>query len=112
MHRKERCHLEKPLDARYRLADGLKTLVRSESLDRITVMQICKAADVSRQTFYRCFLDKYDLVNWYFERLVDQSFREMGVSLTLREGLLNKLRFIKDEQSFLPAPSAATTPIL
>lgn len=92
--------MEKSLDARYRLADGLKTLVRSESLDRITVMQICKAADVSRQTFYRCFLDKYDLVNWYFERLVDQSFREMGVSLTLREGLLNKLRFIKDEQSF------------
>lgn len=92
--------MEKTDSARYRLADGLKTLVRSEPLDRITVKQITQAAGVSRQTFYRCFLDKYDLVNWYFERLVEQSFREMGVSLTLREGLLNKFRFIQAEQSF------------
>lgn len=86
--------------ARYRIADGLKQLVRQEPLDRITVKEITEAAGVSRQTFYRCFLDKYDLVNWYFERLVEQSFREMGVSLTLREGLLNKFRFIAAEQSF------------
>lgn len=92
--------MEKQDGARYRLAEGLKTLVRSEPLDKITVKQITEAAGVSRQTFYRCFLDKYDLVNWYFERLVEQSFQEMGVSLTLREGLLNKFRFIKAEQSF------------
>ena len=64
--------MEKQDGARYRLAEGLKTLVRSEPLDKITVKQITEAAGVSRQTFYRCFLDKYDLVNWYFERLVDQ----------------------------------------
>ncbi|MFQ7174900.1 MAG: hypothetical protein ACLRQF_24360 [Thomasclavelia ramosa] len=25
---------------------------------------------MTRQTFYRYFKDKYDLVNWYFEKLV------------------------------------------
>lgn len=88
------------LATRYKLATSLKALVRSEPLDRITVKQIAEGCGVSRQTFYRCFLDKYDLVNWYFERLVEQSFKEMGVSLTLREGLLNKFNFIKAEQSF------------
>ncbi len=92
--------MEKQDAARYKIAAGLKTLVRSEPLDKITVKEITQAAGVSRQTFYRCFLDKYDLVNWYFKRLVDQSFQEMGVSLTLREGLLNKFRFIAAEQSF------------
>lgn len=97
------------LKTRYKLAASLKELVRREPLDKITVKQIVEGCGVSRQTFYRCFLDKYDLVNWYFERLVEQSFKEMGVSLTLREGLLNKFNFIKAEQSFLPVPSAATT---
>ena len=88
------------LKTRYKLAASLKELVRREPLDKITVKQIVEGCGVSRQTFYRCFLDKYDLVNWYFERLVEQSFKEMGVSLTLREGLLNKFNFIKAEQSF------------
>ena len=92
--------MEKQDAARYKIAAGLKTLVRSEPLDKITVKEITQAAGVSRQTFYRCFLDKYDLVNWYFKRLVDQSFQEMGVSLTLREGLRNKFRFIQAEADF------------
>lgn len=92
--------MESALKTKYKLANALKELVGHESLDKITVKQIVEGCGVSRQTFYRCFLDKYDLVNWYFERLVEQSFKEMGVSLTLREGLLNKFRFIKAEQSF------------
>lgn len=86
--------------APYRIAQALKELVRKKPLDRITVMEITRMAGISRQTFYRHFTDKYALVNWYFERLVEHSFREMGVSLTLREGLLNKFRFIKAEKSF------------
>lgn len=92
--------MESALKTKYKLANALKDLVGREPLDKITVKQIVEGCGVSRQTFYRCFLDKYDLVNWYFERLVEQSFKEMGVSLTLREGLLNKFRFIKAEQSF------------
>ena len=92
--------MESALKTKYKLANALKELVGREPLDKITVKQIVEGCGVSRQTFYRCFLAKYDLVNWYFERLVEQSFQQMGVSLTLREGLLNKFRFIQAEQSF------------
>ena len=67
--------MDSATNTRYRLANALKDLVRSKPLDKITVKQIADACGVSRQTFYRCFLDKYDLVNWYFERLVERSFQ-------------------------------------
>ena len=58
--------MESALKTKYKLANALKELVGREPLDKITVKQIVEGCGVSRQTFYRCFLDKYDLVNWIF----------------------------------------------
>ena len=78
-------------------------LMRVKPLDKITVKEIVEKSGMTRQTFYRCFMDKYDLVNWHFERLAEKSFLQMGVSLTLREGLEKKFQFIKNEQVFFAA---------
>ena len=85
---------------KYRLAEAVKTLMETESLDKITVRDIVTAAQTTRQSFYRHFQDKYDLVNWYFERLAEKSFKLMGVQYTLREGLLKKFEFIRQEKTF------------
>ncbi len=85
---------------RYRLADSIKKLMATTPLDRITVKEIADGCGVTRQTFYRNFADKYDLVNWYFEKLAQKSFKQMGVRLTLREGLLEKFTFLQAERSF------------
>ena len=69
---------------KYRLAESIKGLMAHMPLDRITVKDIVAECGLTRQTFYRNFRDKYDLVNWYFEKLVQQSFQETGVSLHLR----------------------------
>lgn len=86
--------------ARQRLADAVKRLMRSSTLEKITVTQIVEEAGLTRQTFYRNFQDKYDLVNWHFEQLAESSFKQMGVSLTLREGLIRKFEFLKREEAF------------
>ena len=78
-------------------------LMGEKPLDKITVKEIVEKSGMTRQTFYRCFLDKYDLVNWHFERLAEKSFLQMGVSMTLREGLEKKFWFIKNEQTFFAA---------
>lgn len=88
------------IETKYRFADALKTIMRNQSLERITVKEIVLQAGLTRQTFYRNFLDKYDLVNWYFEELVKKSFKQMGIKLTLREGLQEKFGFIKAERDF------------
>lgn len=86
--------------ARDKLARAIKEEMEHTSLDKITVTQIVERAGVTRQTFYRNFKDKYDLVNWHFEQLAQRSFKQMGVSLTLREGLIQKFEFLKGERTF------------
>lgn len=92
--------MESSEKSKYKFADALKRLMAHTPLDKITVKEIVKECGLTRQTFYRNFLDKYDLVNWYFDKLAQKSFKQMGVSLTLREGLIKKFQFIKSEQCF------------
>ena len=88
---------------KYRLAESMKECMKTTPVEEITVRQICEICGVTRQTFYRNFLDKYDLINWYFDVLAQMSFKQMGISLTLREGLLKKFEFIKGEGQFFAA---------
>ena len=92
--------MERQERTKYRMAESIKGLMAPMPLDKITVKDIVAECSLTRQTFYRNFKDKYDLVNWYFEKLVQQSFEEMGVSLTLREGLTKKFEFIRGERVF------------
>ena len=85
---------------RDQLARAIKEEMEHTSLDKITVTQIVERAGVTRQTFYRNFKDKYDLVNWHFEQLAQRSFKQMGAGLTLREGLIKKFEFLKGERTF------------
>lgn len=48
------------------LSNSMKALVREHDFDEVSVTQICEGAGVSRRTFYRHFLDKYDLMNRTF----------------------------------------------
>lgn len=85
---------------RLKLAESMKELLKATPLDKMTVTDIVENCDVSRQSFYRLFQDKYDLVNWYFEVLADQSFKQMGKQCTLKEGLMRKFKFIDQEHAF------------
>ena len=85
---------------KYIFAKSLNDLMHKQPLDKITVTDIVKKSGMTRQTFYRYFQDKYDLVNWYFEKLADKSFRQIGNSTTLKEGLTKKFTFLLNDQVF------------
>ena len=70
------------MDTDYMLAAALKKCMTKAPLDKITVKDITDVCGVSRQTFYRHFQDKQDLVNWYFEVILEESFRHMGKGKT------------------------------
>ncbi len=92
--------MEKQEKTKYKLAAAMKECMKTTPVDRITVTSIVEGAGVTRQTFYRNFLDKYDLINWYFDKLVLKSFEQIGVSHTIRESLTQKLEFIQEEKAF------------
>ena len=85
---------------RYRLAEAAKKCMAASGTDAMTVTQIVQICGVTRQTFYRNFQDKYDLINWYFDKLLLESFAQMGDGLTVHEGLIRKFEFIQKERVF------------
>lgn len=63
---------------KYRLAEAMKECMRHSPVEKITVKEITETCGTTRQTFYRNFQDKYDLVNWYFDKILLESFEHMG----------------------------------
>ena len=94
---------ENGLSIRHRLADALESCMRKATLEKITVRQITDECGVSRQTFYRNFADKYDLINWYFDELLNKAFEHMGYGNTVYDGLVHKFTYIRDEKFFFKA---------
>ena len=47
-----------------RLAESLKELAKTQSIDKITIKDITDKAGVIRPTFYHHFQDKYELIEW------------------------------------------------
>lgn len=56
--------------------------LRTKPLDKISIVQICKLADVNRSTFYANYLDVYDLMDQvagkFFEKLFYKSVEQLG----------------------------------
>lgn len=59
-------------------------LMTQRPIDKISVDDICEAADISRSTFYRQFRDKYDVLTYNFQKTLDQYFAP-GVCTTLED---------------------------
>ena len=95
--------MEKGEKSKYRLARAMKECMKSASVENITVRQITEQCGLTRQTFYRNFLDKYDLINWYFDKLLVKSFEHMGRGKTVYDALVKKFSYIQEEQTFFAA---------
>ena len=98
--KKPDCRQEK---MKYRLAAAMKKCMERMPVEKVTVKEIVEECGTTRQTFYRHFLDKYDLINWYFDKILSESFKHMGTGETVYESLVRKFRFIEHERLFFDA---------
>ena len=95
--------LKKGEKTKYKLARAMKECMKVTSVENITVKQITEKCGLTRQTFYRNFQDKYDLINWYFDKLLAKSFEHMGQGRTVYDALVKKFTYIQEEQTFFAA---------
>ena len=96
--------MEKKQDQmKYKLAAAMKECMKKMPVEKITVKEIVEECGTIRQTFYRHFRDKYDLINWYFDKILQESFEHMGEGKTVYEGLVKKFRYIEEEHLFFRA---------
>ena len=57
---------------RNRIVYACNSLMREVPFEKITVSMIAKRGGVSKPTFYRYFLDKYDVMNYNYKRSLDK----------------------------------------
>lgn len=88
-------------------------LLEQKEINKITVSEICKIADINRSTFYRYYLDVYDLLSKIQEELVNklkniksnkkytvESFSEEILNVFLEEKKLIKILFDTNENIY------------
>lgn len=82
------------------LADSIMELMNQKSLHKITVQMITDNCNLTRQTFYYYFKDKYDLVNWIFESLINEICQTFSPNRPWNQVLGKMLVAMKEHQKF------------
>lgn len=62
------------------LVDAFNRLIVSSEFDQITAQSIAEEADVSKATFYRYFKDKYDVMNYNYKLILDETLTAEGLA--------------------------------
>lgn len=58
------------------IKESLYKLLEKKHLSEITVKELCAQADINRTTFYRNYMDIYDLYEQLEEELTEQVFAD------------------------------------
>ncbi|MGD1822763.1 MAG: TetR family transcriptional regulator [Pleomorphochaeta sp.] len=82
------------------IATSIKKLMKSKSISKISVSDICRDCNINRKTFYYHFGDKYELLIWIFkEEVIDYTF-EKCESIHSYEGALCFLTCLYNDANF------------
>ncbi|MDO4357655.1 MAG: TetR/AcrR family transcriptional regulator C-terminal domain-containing protein [Clostridia bacterium] len=81
------------------LAESLKKLLETRTLDKITVKEIVQDCGVNRQTFYYNFQDIYDLVEWIFQEEEKRIVGDKRTYDTWKDGLNAVLAYLQDDRN-------------
>lgn len=74
------------------IRETLLKLMEEKDINKITVTEICNIADINRATFYKYYLDGYDLLNQIEKELFDEikfSVENSFSNETTKEFILN-----------------------
>lgn len=98
--RKESEHMEK-MNMKRQLADCLKELMETQTIDKITIQHITTKLQVNRQTFYYHFKDIYDLLQWTLQQEAIQLLEDKSSDLLWNEGILALFHYLQDNKKFV-----------
>lgn len=85
------------MNAKSRLIKALEVCLEDTPIDQIKVSDIADAADVSRQTFYRLYADKYELVKDFYQTLIIDEYYEGAITNErMYRSTLEAFRYFRD----------------
>jgi len=68
---------------RHKLCESLLEMMETESIEKVSVIELCEKADINRATFYAHFEDKFHLLNVALEELKDKLYTRFTQDITL-----------------------------
>ncbi|MCC3267609.1 TetR-like C-terminal domain-containing protein [Arthrobacter gengyunqii] len=86
-------------DARAALAAALKSRLRSQPLDRVTVTELVRDCGLTRQAFYYHFPDVRQLAVWVFETEIARQVRTFAAEVGWADGLVRLLLYMRNNRS-------------
>ncbi len=90
-----------PDKTKKRIAEAAVTLMeKNPSIDMIKLSEIIELADVSRPTFYKYFMDKYDLAAWYLDRVIDEAYWSVNDAVNTRAAIYSWFEYIRSQDVF------------
>ena len=85
---------------RYLLAEAMMRLLEKQGFRKISVRDICNESMVSRSAFYMHFVDKYQLLEYCLDRLMEWQAEHSQIT-TLEEQMLRMLDTIQTNSRIL-----------
>ena len=82
------------------IAKGVKKLLETVSFGGISVGEICKQCQISRNTFYYHFKDKFDVIHWIFYTEITPILEESFSINHWEEGLLALCHYMQENRKF------------
>jgi len=92
--------MTKSESTKWKLAEGLKTMMLTTSYEKVNVEDVAKCAGVTRRTFYRHFNDKQELLAWIFEHEFLVPMEEQERLNTIEEVLPELCKYLSKNRSF------------
>lgn len=85
------------MDTQARIKKALFELLDKHSFTNLTVTMICQQAQVSRPTFYKYFIDKYDLVTTAYEEEMTRCMNHDS----WWQIMISALSYIREHQTYI-----------
>lgn len=82
------------------IESSFKKLLKTKSLDKITISDITDDCGISRMTFYYHFKDIFDLIDWICLKEAEQALSCLKIFDTWQKGFLEMFRTVQKSKSF------------
>ena len=86
------------------IKETLLELLEEKEINKITVLELCKKADINRATFYRYYIDIYDLLNKLENEFVDElreSYKNYDLDTKLYDYIYAILKGCENNKKFV-----------
>ena len=82
------------------LADSLKDLAKTKSVNKITVKELTQNCGLTTPTFYNHFHDKYELMAWIYNQRVESSLKNFGNGDSFEDVICKWMEIIREDEKF------------